>query len=91
LDVPENEYQIITTNNLINDTIININNITFNHTSINVNIGLLTSFDNETWQYYNGTELISENLTNPTNLNTIDEIQSLFTNYNVINLNELYF
>jgi hypothetical protein len=76
---------------LIDSTIININNITFNHTSNNVNIRLLTSFDNENWQYYNGSEFINENLNNPINLNTIDEIQTLFTNYNTINLNELYF
>lgn len=86
-----NKYDPIITNNLIKSKFININNITFDYTSNNMNIGILTSFDNINWNYYNGSDFIIEDINNPTNLNTITEIESLFTNYDSFNLDELYF
>ena len=49
----------------------------------NTDIRVLLSFDNQqTWQYYNGTEFISTSLDDINTIgNTISEIQSLFTNY----------
>jgi hypothetical protein len=56
-----------------------------------MNIGILTSFDNINWNYHNGSDFIIEDINNPTNLNTITEIESLFTNYDSVNLEKLYF
>ena len=85
---------IAQTNSILNlFNVVKINTLTINHSMPeNTDIRILVSFDNkQTWKYYNGTEFITTSLDDINTIgNTISEIQSLFTDYQVKNTDTIF-